>query len=94
MIIQRKQSDNKGIFYVETEGEVQAEMIYHMSSPEKMVIEHTEVGDELRGQNVGFKLVNAAVDYARQHHIKITVWCPFARKVFDKRPDWADVLDK
>jgi predicted GNAT family acetyltransferase len=94
MLIQRKQTDNKGMFYVEDDGEVQAEMIYHMSGPGKMVIEHTEVGDELRGQNVGFKLVEAAVEYARLHHIKITVWCPFAKKVFDRKPDWHDVLDK
>ncbi|HET9824404.1 MAG TPA: GNAT family N-acetyltransferase [Chitinophagaceae bacterium] len=94
MLIQRRQAENKGMFYVENEGEVQAEMIYHMSAPEKMVIEHTEVGEELRGQNVGYELVHAAVEYARQHHIKVTVWCPFARKVFDRKPDWGDVLDK
>jgi len=94
MHIQRKQADNKGMFYVEDNGEIEAEMIYHMASPDKMVIEHTEVGEELRGQNVGYELVRAAVEYARQHNIKITVWCPFAKKVFDKRPDWSDVLDK
>jgi predicted GNAT family acetyltransferase len=94
MLIQRKQSDNKGMFFVEDNGEIEAEMIYHMTSPDKMVIEHTEVGEELRGQNVGYELVRAAVEYARQHHIKITVWCPFAKKVFDKKPDWSDVLDK
>jgi predicted GNAT family acetyltransferase len=94
MLIQRKQTENKGMFYVENEEEIQAEMTYHMTAPNKMVIEHTEVGDELRGQNVGYKLVEAAVEYARQHNIKITVWCPFAKKVFDKKPDWHDVLDK
>jgi len=94
MHIQRKQADNKGMFYVEDNGEIEAEMIYHMASPDKMVIEHTEVGEELRGQNVGYELVRTAVEYARQHNIKITVWCPFAKKVFDKRPDWSDVLDK
>jgi predicted GNAT family acetyltransferase len=93
MLIQRKQTENKGMFYVENEGEIQAEMTYHMTVPNKMVIEHTEVGDELRGQNVGYKLVEAAVEYARQHNIKITVWCPFAKKVFDKKTDWHDVLD-
>lgn len=83
MVIQRKQTDNKGMFYVENNGEVQAEMIYHMASPDNMVIEHTEVSDQLRGQNVGYQLVEAAVQYARQNNIKITVWCPFAKKVFD-----------
>ncbi|TMI96224.1 MAG: N-acetyltransferase, partial [Bacteroidetes bacterium] len=82
MLIQRKQTDNKGMFYVEGDDDIEAEMTYHMTAPDKMVIEHTEVGDELRGQNVGYQLVHAAVEYARQHHIKITVWCPFAKKVF------------
>jgi predicted GNAT family acetyltransferase len=92
MLIQRKQTDNKGMFYVENDGGVKAEMIYHMTTPNKMVIEHTEVDDELRGQNIGFQLVQAGVEYARQHNIKITVWCPFAKKVFDRKPDWHDVL--
>ena len=94
MVIQRREKDNKGMFYVENEDEVQAEMIYHMASPGNLVIEHTEVNDELRGQNVGYELVHAAVEYARKHNIKITVWCPFAKSVFDKKPDWADVLYK
>lgn len=94
MHIHRKQTEARGIFYAEDEGEMQAEMTYRMTAPDKMVIEHTEVSEELRGQNIGYELVHAAVEYARQHQIKITVWCPFAKKVFDKKPDWSDVLDK
>jgi len=94
MLIQRKQFGNKGMFYVEGEGNIEAEMTYHMTAPNKMVIEHTEVEEDLRGQNVGFQLVQSAVEYARKYSIKITVWCPFAKKVFDKKPEWHDVLDK
>ena len=82
------------MFYVEGEGNIEAEMTYHMTAPNKMVIEHTEVEEDLRGQNVGFQLVQSAVEYARKYSIKITVWCPFAKKVFDKKPEWHDVLDK
>jgi predicted GNAT family acetyltransferase len=92
MVIQNKQEGSKGMFFVENEGEIQAELIYSMPSTNKMIIEHTEVGEALRGQNVGFKLVNAAVEYARHYNLKISVLCPFAKKVFDKRPDFADVL--
>jgi len=93
MLVQRKQTDSKGMFYVEHEGEIHARMTYHMKAPGKMVIEHTEVDDELRGQNVGYRLVETAVEYARQYNIKLIVWCPFAKKVFDKKPDWHDVLE-
>jgi hypothetical protein len=94
MLIQRSQLGNKGMFYVREEGNIEAEMTYHMTAPNKMVIEHTEVEEDLRGQNVGYQLVESAVEYARKHDIKITVWCPFAKKVFDKKPEWHDVLDK
>ena len=61
-------------------------------SPDKMIIEHTEVSDELKGQNVGYQLVHTAVEYARTHNIKIVPLCPFANAVFKKKPEYADVL--
>lgn len=92
MNIQRKQVGHKGMFYVEKGEKIVAEMVYTMASPEKMIIEHTEVDDELRGQNVGYQLVHAGVEYARENNIKIIPLCPFANSVFKKKPEFADVL--
>lgn len=92
MLIQNKKVGTKGMFYVGGEGGILAEMVYTMPSPEKMIIEHTEVSDELRGQNVGLKLVSTAVDYARKNNIRIIPLCPFAKSVFDKKADYRDVL--
>lgn len=92
MLVQHKQVGGKGMFFVQQEGAILAEMVYTMVSAEKMIIEHTEVSDELRGQNIGFQLVNTAVEYARNHGIKIFPLCPFANAVFKKKPEFADVL--
>jgi len=92
MLIQHKQSGSKGHFFVQSNGKILAEMVYTMPSPEKMIIEHTEVDDELRGQNVGLQLVMTAVEYARTHHLKIIPLCPFTNSVFKKKPEIADVL--
>lgn len=92
MLIQHKKINNKGLFFVERDGNILAEMTYTMSSPDKMIIEHTEVSDELRGQNVGYQLVHTAVDYARKHNIKIIPLCPFANSVFKKKTEYQDVL--
>jgi predicted GNAT family acetyltransferase len=92
MEIQHKKIGTKGMFYVQGEEGPLAEMIYTMPSPEKMIIEHTEVSDDLRGQNVGYELVHTAVEYARTHKIKILPLCPFANAVFKKKPEFADVL--
>ena len=94
MLVQRKQNGSKGMFFVGDGDRIVAEMVYTMPSNEKMIIEHTEVADELQGQNVGFQLVNAAVEFARSHHIKIIPLCPFANSVFKRKPEFADVLDK
>lgn len=80
------------MFFVDMDGRILAEMVYTMASPQKMIIEHTEVGDELRGKNVGYQLVHTAVEYARTHDIKIIPLCPFAKSVFDKKAEYADVL--
>ena len=92
MTIQHKKSGSKGVFYVEYEGEIAAEMIYTMPSEDKIIIEHTEVGEVLQGQNVGYELVHAGVEYARHHGLKIIATCPFARAVLQKKPEWADVM--
>jgi uncharacterized protein len=92
MLIQHKLVKNKGMFFVENDGNILAEMTYTMPSPEKMIIEHTEVSDELRGQNVGYQLVHTAVEYARTHKLKVIPLCPFAHSVFKKKAEYADVL--
>jgi predicted GNAT family acetyltransferase len=92
MLIQHKKTGTKGMFFVETDGNILAEMVYTMPSTDKMIIEHTEVSDELRGRNVGYQLVNTAVEYARAQQVKIIPLCPFAKSVFDKKQELRDIL--
>jgi predicted GNAT family acetyltransferase len=92
MLIQNRKVGNKGMFFIEDDGNILAEMVYSMSSPTKMIIEHTEVSEELKGQNVGHELVHTAVEYARTHNIQIIPLCPFANAVFKRKPEYADVL--
>ena len=92
MVIHNKKVGTKGMFYVGEDGAILAEMVYSMPSPDKMIIEHTEVSDELKGQNVGYQLVQNAVEYARTHGIRIIPLCPFTNSVFKKKPEYADVL--
>jgi len=93
MLIQQKQDGSKGSFYIEENGTMLAEMTYSMTGTDLMIIDHTEVSDALRGKNVGYQLVNSAVEYARTNKIKILPLCTFAKSVFDKKKDeLGDVL--
>ena len=93
MDILQKQNGSKGSFYIESDEKTLAEMTYSMTGDSIMIIDHTEVDDELRGKNIGYQLVKKAADYARAHQIKIIPLCPFAKSVFDKKRDeFKDVL--
>jgi predicted GNAT family acetyltransferase len=92
MLIQHKKVGGKGLFFIEQDGNLLAELAYTMPAENKMIIEHTEVSEELAGKNVGKQLVHTAVEYARTHQMKIIPLCPFANAVFKKTKEYADVL--
>ena len=92
MLIQHKLTGSKGMFYVEEDGEILAEMVYSMPSPDKMIIEHTEVDEKLQGKKIGYQLVHKGVEFAREKGIHIIPLCSFARAIFTKTPDFGDVL--
>lgn len=92
MQIKHKEIGSKGIFYIEEHGEKLAEMTYSKAGETLIIIDHTEVSEKLKGKGAGKQLVQAAVDYAREHTIKILPLCPFAKAVFDKTPEYRDVL--
>jgi predicted GNAT family acetyltransferase len=94
MSVTHKKENKKGLFFIEEDNEMIAEMTYTMSSPEILIIDHTEVDEELRGGQLGFQLVEAGVEYARAHHLKIIPLCKFAKAVIDKKMEFHDVLDK
>ncbi len=94
MIIQHTVEGSKGRFFVGEDGKWLAEMTYTTPSPDKMIIDHTEVSDALRGKNTGYQLLDAAVEYARTNNIKIIPLCPFASAVFKKKPELQDVLSR
>ena len=92
MNIQHETTESKGSFNVLVDGQKLASMTYSRAGESMIIIDHTEVSDQLRGQGVGKKLVAAAVDFARKHKIKILPLCPFAKAVFDKTEEFSDVL--
>jgi predicted GNAT family acetyltransferase len=84
MEIKHREIGSKGLFYIEIDNEKLAEMSYSKAGDKLIIIDHTEVSEQLKGKSAGKQLLQAAVDYSRQHQIKILPLCPFAKSVFDK----------
>ena len=94
MNIQREEHKNKGAFFIEEDGDWVAEMTYFREGQRKIVIDHTEVDESLKGQGVGKKLVEEAVKYARDNNLLIKPVCPFTKKVLESSEDYEDVLTR
>jgi predicted GNAT family acetyltransferase len=88
------QEDNgkKGKFFIMANNIQAAEMTYTWAGAERIIIDHTEVSDVLRGQSAGKKMVMHAVTFAREKRIKIIPLCPFANSMFQKIEEIRDVL--
>ncbi len=90
--IQVAYNDKNGAFFIPFENKKIAEMTFVFAGADKIIIDHTEVNPEYNGKGLGKKLVTAAVEFARAKGITIIPLCPFAKKVFDKTPEFKDVL--
>ena len=92
MEIQHKRDEEKGAVFIDRDGEVIAEIIYSITSPEEIVIEHTEVLQDFRGQGLGYKLLEFLVIFMRENNLKATPLCPFAKAAFKKNKEYWDTL--
>ena len=90
--VQVKINDKKGSFFIEIEGKQEAEMTFVFAGEDKIIIDHTGVNPGNEGKGLGKQMVAQAVTFARENNIKIIPLCPFAKKVFDKTPEFRDVL--
>lgn len=54
---------------------------------------HTTVPDVFRGKGIGAAMAVAALDFARQQHRKIMLYCPFVSKYVREHPEYHFLVD-
>ena len=91
MEIKHKENDSRGMFYIESDRGLIAELTYYKSGDNLITIDHTEVKRELENQGIGSSLVKKSVEYAREKKYKIDPLCPFAEVQFDRNASYSDV---
>lgn len=86
-----KKAENK--FYIgEDVKEPIAEITFNRSSGNKIVVDHTYVSDELRGQGIAGKLVDQVVSYAREQNKKIIPLCPYVKRKLEDTEEYHDII--
>ncbi|MCH8494615.1 MAG: GNAT family N-acetyltransferase [Balneolales bacterium] len=92
MEIHQEDNGKKGKFFILDNDTQAAAMTYTWAGTDRIIIDHTEVSDVLRGKSAGKQMLMKAVAFSREKGIKIIPLCPFANSVFQKVPDIRDVL--
>ncbi len=85
-------NDKNGFFYIDVNGKQEAKLTFVFAGNDKIIIDHTEVNPGNNGKGFGKKMVVKVIEFARERNITIFPLCPFAKSVFDKNPEFRDVL--
>ena len=92
MEIKLEESQAKGSVFINEGAGNLAEMTWVKGGDTYIIVDHTTVGDSLKGQGIGRKLLDEVIRYARERNLKIMPLCPFVKSVFDKVEEYGDVL--
>jgi predicted GNAT family acetyltransferase len=55
---------------------------------------HTEVPQALRGRGIAGTLARTALEYARDHSLKVDVICPMVANFLSKNPEFQPLVGK
>lgn len=91
MEVRISENENKGRAYIGDASKPDAEMTFSKAGSDKIIIDHTEVNESLKGQGAGKQMLMKLVEMARERSIKILPLCPFAHAMFRKDPSIKDV---
>lgn len=89
--IQQKEDDGNGMFYIEKDGEIVAELTYKRMDNGVLTLDHTETVPAMEGKGLASELVKHSVEYAREKNIKIDPLCAYAAKQFERHEEYEDV---
>ena len=53
---------------------------------------HTETDPRFRGQGIAGRLVQSSLDSARERHLAVLPYCPFARRWLTEHREYADLV--
>lgn len=57
-----------------------------------LALVHTEVPKQLRGRGLASELTKSALQWARDHNMKVDVICPVASAYLERHKEYADML--
>ncbi|WJH35680.1 N-acetyltransferase [Paenibacillus sp. CC-CFT747] len=81
-------------FLIKEGDEVVGEVTFRMAGDKTLVLDHTFVAPEKRGQKLAEELVRRVVEYARETNRKVVPACSYADAQFRRHKEYADVWER
>jgi predicted GNAT family acetyltransferase len=79
-----------GRFELERDGQI-AYLEYTLAG-QVLALLHTEVPAALRGMGLASSLAHTALEWAREHNVKVDVVCPSVAGYLERHPEYSDLL--
>jgi predicted GNAT family acetyltransferase len=76
----------------ELERDAQVASLQYTVAGHVLALLHTEIPDALRGSGIASTLAQTALDWARDHHLKVDVVCPFVAAFLETHPEYSDLV--
>lgn len=89
--IQQKETEGKGMFFIEKDDDIIAELTYTLKDNNIMTLDHTETDPKYTGEGLASALVEHSVKYARENKLMIDPLCKYAAKQFERHEEYREV---
>lgn len=75
------------------EGDYTAVLEYRLRDNNRLVLTHTGVPAQMEGKGIAALLARTALDYAREHHMRVVPLCSFVQAYLQRHPEYADLVE-
>ncbi len=87
-------SDNKSEQRFEIHTDTETAYLEYRFYKKDVALMHTFVPDSLNGKGIASALAHHALEWAREHHKPVMVYCPFVAAYLKRHPEYNDLIDK
>lgn len=82
----------QGRYVLSVDG-TEAGVVAYRLRGDRLIVDHTEVGERYEGRGLGGRLARRVIDDARDRGLRLVPRCPFFRSYLERHPEHADLVD-
>jgi predicted GNAT family acetyltransferase len=86
--------DNKEQQQFEVHADDEVAFLVYRFYKNDIALMHTQVPEKLGNRGIASQLAKHALEFAKTHHKKVMVYCPFVASYLKRHPEYKELVDK